>query len=672
MWCGAAALAGAILIISAAARADLMQNQIVQGTNADLTAAGFGALNGNGVVIGQNEPSDPNVYGGAGSNVAPTSSLPDGNPNLPQGVVFIDSPNPSRANHPTEVAGVIVSTIPGQQGIATGAQVVSNNSSDVAQNGAGTWASADLMQLIQSKYIVNMSWGRNVLNNPGLFPGANNGNNYITPGVDWAATNYNTLVVVAGNEGSNANSGTASASPSDAYNVLNVGATGVRTSVNGTIDYTQVATYSQSNTTADKSAITGYGRIKTDLVAPGGDPFNEYSLLVGGTFPAQYQGTLATAPASGFIDQFQSTAGGFTTPGASYSSTDTYYGNGVVGPMGPLPPSTDTSTASAFITPTDGTTTNPGNIVPDTIAGTSFAAPEVSGAAALLYQYGLGQGYSVDHRLMKALLMNGATQRINLNGSVANLTYNGNSWSRFNTPGTITPLLAGTTAAQFGGSNPLVRPGLDPNMGTGEMNVVNSLVNYRAGQQRPTNVTGNPVNPIGWDVTTVAQGAAANTIVDKYDFSLGSGLGAYGALQATLCWDDPVTINNPGAGNTFGANSTFARNTASGGNYNPGGGAAAPLMTDLDLYLFQLNPNGTLGQNIDYSTSDIDNEEYVYAPGLAAGSYELDVADAQYNAPSATTYGLAWATVYVPEPGMATMLGVGLIAASLRHRRRSA
>ena len=95
-------------------------------------------------------------------------------------------------------------------------------------------------------------------------------------------------------------------------------------------------------------------------------------------------------------------------------------------------------------------------------------------------------------------------------------------------------------------------------------------------------------------------------------------------------------------------------------------------MTDLDLYLFQLNPNGTLGPSVSYSTSDIDNEEYVYSQGLASGSYELDVTDAQYNAPSATTYGLAWSTTYVPEPGSLGLLSVGLLGMMRRRRNRSA
>jgi hypothetical protein len=95
---------------------------------------------------------------------------------------------------------------------------------------------------------------------------------------------------------------------------------------------------------------------------------------------------------------------------------------------------------------------------------------------------------------------------------------------------------------------------------------------------------------------------------------------------------------------------------------------ARGTLTDLDLYLFQVNPNGSLGQNVDYSTSDIDNVEYLYDQ-LTPGRYQLDVANAQYAAPQATTYGLAW-TVSVPEPtSMALLLVPGLLLGRRRSRR---
>jgi hypothetical protein len=159
------------------------------------------------------------------------------------------------------------------------------------------------------------------------------------------------------------------------------------------------------------------------------------------------------------------------------------------------------------------------------------------------------------------------------------------------------------------------------------------------------------VLPVGWDRNTVAAGTPANTITDAYTFNIPVG----GLFRATLCWDSPEAIANAGAGNTYqnggtvATLSTFTRN----------------MLTDLDLYLFSLNGDNSLGQNIDYSTSDIDNEEYLYVPNLPAGSYQIDVVNAQFATPADTTYGLAWS---VPEP---TALGLLLIPAVFGLGRRA-
>src|SRR5262249_35291355 len=143
-------------------------------------------------------------------------------------------------------------------------------------------------------------------------------------------------------------------------------------------------------------------------------------------------------------------------------------------------------------------------------AGTSFAAPAVSGAASLVYQYytttPANQGWSVDHRLVKAIILNGANHFYNGPNGVQPLMESDNAtpWTRLQGgPLSATPP-QGTNAANFGGSFPKVRPGLDPQLGTGLLDVVQSLKNYSAGRQGP-----GIVNPPGWDVNTVAQGLAA-------------------------------------------------------------------------------------------------------------------------------------------------------------------
>jgi hypothetical protein len=92
-------------------------------------------------------------------------------------------------------------------------------------------------------------------------------------------------------------------------------------------------------------------------------------------------------------------------------------------------------------------------------------------------------------------------------------------------------------------------------------------------------------------------------------------------------------------------------------------------LTDLDLYLFKVNPNGSLGQNVDFSTSDIDNVEYLY-DDLASGMYQLDVVNAQFVTTQDTTYGLAWSTV--PEPASICLMVLGGIALAWAYRRQRA
>jgi hypothetical protein len=596
------------------ARADNLQNQAVRGRAADLARGGFGALNGTGITVGQAESGVPNRSTTPGNG---TNNLPNGNPNLPGAQLTRVPGNNNISNHASEVAGVILSSNAADPGIARGANIISADNTDIQAHGTGNFGSASIQTLFQNRStpVVNMSFGAP------LGVGNNNGTNFFTPFVDWAAGRYDTLVVVAGNQVNQLRK-----SPADAYNAITVGATGLRVGAGGvTLSYDQLAAYNRSNTTAPAPGTLS-GRIKTDIVAPGGDP--------GPTTGTP--GTLAAGTLR-FDNQFHTTAGGVNNP-VGIGGSDTYNGregfNGV-------------TTASAFVQP-------PGaNPTPITIAGTSFAAPLVSGAATLLDQYYLarpGQGFTIDHRLIKAVLLNGAS-KMNVDGTpLTNAA--GAPWTR----------AAATPAAMGGGMRPAIpgsggftapiQPGLDPNLGTGQLDVVRSLQNYAAGRQGP-----GVVGPIGWDFNTVANGTLANTIANRYDFSTP----VQGLFQATLCWDSPVTIAaNPGPGGTWqldGVNSTsFARGA----------------LTDLDLYLFALNPNGTLGANLGFSTSNVDNVEHIYLPNLLRGNYEIDVVAAA-AVTADTPYGLAWFTV--PEPGswqlLCTGIGIGLVTSCVRRKHRA-
>jgi hypothetical protein len=142
---------------------------------------------------------------------------------------------------------------------------------------------------------------------------------------------------------------------------------------------------------------------------------------------------------------------------------------------------------------------------------------------------------------------------------------------------------------------------------------------------------------------TVGTGVTPNSIVDAYTINVP----VSGQFEATLCWDDFVTSST--GTQTFNNTSTFTRNN----------------LTDLDLYLFHCNANGTvLGNDFDYSTSDIDNVEYLYDT-LPAGTYQLDVVDAQYQPAQPTPFGLAWD---VPEPSSIALIAAGSLFFARRRR----
>ncbi len=178
--------------------------------------------------------------------------------------------------------------------------------------------------------------------------------------------------------------------------------------------------------------------------------------------------------------------------------------------------------------------------------------------------------------------------------------------------------------------------------------MVQSLTNLAAGEQHSGNV-----KPTGWDYFTVPAGTQGqpNQTIYPYNFQISATTG----FQATLDWDSPVTIAGGGAGNTTWApNATFTRGS----------------LQDLDLYLFSTNGlGGALTQNLDFSTSLIDNDQHVYMPSLSPGTYQLDVV-VQGTTTLATPYGLAWATV--PEPSALCLAAIALLALLMRRRRVAA
>lgn len=683
-------------------RADQLQNAAVAADPASLAKAGF--TNFNNFFPGFNSPlngelitvANVEAEGGIANtsatgllNTSPRSTLPNGNLDLPStsvnlfqfaggtlpagGILDAGGPvaNPYPAglvvgNHASEVTGVIVGqgkTDAADTGIATGSTVEEGGivGGFTAANGDGA---TEQQAINTGAKILNLSLGAGVA--------LNNGNSQRSQFVDWATTRFNTLITIAGNEVA-----TEVDSPADSFNGMTIGATGVR--VNGVLSYDQLATYNTSLNGRTMANATSDGRIGMSMVAPGGDPG---PVVVG-------NGTMAALPA--FNDMFKSTAGG------------QYELLGTVGGLGVTPVYTNdaftgvTSANSGRVTNTTGTIAAPfpavnpnpapagaDTVSANTIAGTSFAAPMVAGAGAVVLQYGtLATTFNIkssygtfafsrnandplNHLVEKSILMNGAS-KVNADGTLLTRTTN-TPWTRSTTLQGAKPLPAILAMNTVGSTSTQAQSGLDPVLGSGQLNLVNSLVNYAAGEQGPGAPGAANVKPIGWDYETVAANAPANTLY-TYNFPIAANQGGF---QATLNWDRQVNIANAAPGNMFQPDGTAA--TTSTFSPDPAG------LTDLDLYLFQLNPNGTMAE-IGFSNSLYDNSEHIYdqptdANGnlisLPAGNYQLDVIAPNGNGALATPYGLAWSTVTVPEPTGFWFVGGAIVAVCVRRRRQLA
>lgn len=200
---------------------------------------------------------------------------------------------------------------------------------------------------------------------------------------------------------------------------------------------------------------------------------------------------------------------------------------------------------------------------------TSFTAPQVAGAAAVLVQAGRS-GYggwntpaATDERLIKALLLNGADKPA--------------GW-------THTP----------------TQP-LDPHYGAGVLDLSNSLAELEGGQDPFAIPTISPLGgahaPIsipflssthlnGWDLNTIGTGKFDT--INNYLFNVRGASGSSDTLTATLTWNrqaNQAAINN------------------------------------LDLYLYNTDTHALVSASI----STVDNVEEIYAPGLAPGHYDLEV-----------------------------------------------
>jgi hypothetical protein len=239
-----------------------------------------------------------------------------------------------------------------------------------------------------------------------------------------------------------------------------------------------------------------------------------------------------------------------------------------------------------------GPTLDNGRAKPDITAPegySSFSAPEVSGAAAVLMQAGLrGDGGSstnsaADIRTVKALLLNGAIKPVdwtNIPPSPLDVRYGAGVLNVFN----AYEQLAGGKHAF----------------------IVNTTV-PTGGPHPPTGAGGTVSTLSGWDFNTLSSSVPSDS-VNHYYFNVTNGLNAAAfTATATLVWNRQLNKTN---------------------------------INNLDLYLY----DAVSSNLIEVSTSAVDNVEHLWLPQLPKGRYDLQVLKHGGNntVSSSETYALAF------------------------------
>jgi len=254
---------------------------------------------------------------------------------------------------------------------------------------------------------------------------------------------------------------------------------------------------------------------------------------------------------------------------------------------------------------------------------TSYATPQVTGAAAVLLQAaqrgdaGAGtESDASDARVLKALVLNGAVKP--------------SDWTHTDTAP------------------------LDTRYGAGILNVYNSYMNLRAGEYESTGTSSGAVGAINSGAIVPDEGWAFSNIATAVDLS-----GSYTAESNHYLFDlDAATAPE------FTLTSTLVWDRQVG----------ETAINNLDLYLF----DASTGTMIALSDSLVDNVQELYVQDLLPGDYDLVVTKEGGTSISgsggtvvsaAETYALAFNFAPVPEPSTGWLLVPGLAGLNVLRRK---
>ncbi len=224
--------------------------------------------------------------------------------------------------------------------------------------------------------------------------------------------------------------------------------------------------------------------------------------------------------------------------------------------------------------------------------GTSYSAPLVTGAIALLHQRAIDQFISSNahrHQVIKAVLMNSADKLTGVQGAHRTaIDSSGLDW---------------THSEAF--NNPSIP--LDDQLGAGLLNVDRAITQFAAGEHNP-----GTVPRIGWDYGNAPDfGQTVEYIFDQ-------ALGANESISIMLAYDRPIFCT---CGTSYQEGSLFVTDNR----------------PDLNISLRTLNDTV-----IASSTSTNLTVEHIFTNALPAGQYKIVVERGFDAANEAGTFALAW------------------------------